>query len=81
MRGTEFQHLRRMCDGRQTRTTRLRTVAEGPSRGKDGGWAAVMVGASINGGEMLWINRLTGGWTEQSRVLTESMRHRNGNFR
>ena len=59
----------------------MRIATQGPFRGKDGGWAAVMVGAAIRGGVMLWINRLRAGYIEQRRVVTESMRHRNGNLR
>ena len=81
MRGKKFLHFRRMCDCKHTRTTRIRTAAQGPSRGKVNGWGAVMVGTAMREGVTPWINRLRAGYIEQRRLVTESMRHRNGTWR
>ena len=76
MRGTKLLHFRRMCDGRHTRTTRIRTVTQGPSRGKDGGWGAVITGLAIRGGVILWINMKRAVSTEGCHAVVEFMHRR-----
>jgi len=64
MRGTRFLHFRRICDGRQTRTTRI--------------WiGSVITGLAIWGGVILWINMKRAVSTEGCHAVVEFM-HRTG---
>ena len=64
MRGTRFLHFRRMCDGRQTKTTRI--------------WiGAVIIGLAVGGGVILWINMKRAVSTEGCHAVVEFM-HRTG---